>query len=207
MTTLPVVQHVLIKPIVLRVRPIRAARLLAQQQKHHALRLLLAIIWTVTKSLPVLRLATVPTRPRSRVLRAPIKSRPPVTPVTGWSEVRVVHVLLLHMPFKATAQCAKPVRQVRTPTPVLAPPVPLVHPVERVASVIMLPLRVPMAPIKSWPRVMLVMVWSLINAKCVTRVNMQFKATVLPALIVLRYMYPMARVRLVLLRLPVGARP
>ena len=154
-----------------------------------------------------LRLATVPTRPRSHVPMAPIKSRPLVTPVTGWSEVRVLRVMLLHLLFKATAQCAKPVRQVRTPTPVLAPPVPLVHPVERVASVIMLPLRVPMAPIKSWPRVMLVMVWSLINAKSVTRVNMQFKATVLPALIVLRYMYPMARVRLVLLRLPVGARP
>ena len=155
----------------------------------------------------VLRLVTVPTRPRSHVPMAPIKSRPLVTPVTGWSEVRVLRVMLLHLPFKATAQCAKPVRQVRTPTPVLAPPVPLVHPVERVASVIMLPLRVPMAPIKSWPRVMLVMAWSLINAKSVTRVNMQFKATVLPALIVLRYMYPMARVRLVLLRLPVGARP
>ena len=98
-------------------------------------------------------------------------------------------------------------RQVRTPTPVLAPPVPLVVPVQPVASVIMLPLRVPMAPIKSWPRVMLVMGWSLINAKSVTRVNMQPKATVLPALIVLRYVYHMARVRLVLLRLSVGARP
>ena len=156
---------------------------------------------------PVLRVATVPTRPRSRVRRAPIKLRPLVTPVTGWSEVRVLRVMLLHLPFKATAQCAKPVRQVRTPTPVLAPPVPLVVPVQRVASVIILPLRVPMAPIKSWPRVMLVMVWSLINAKSVTRVNMQPKATVLPALIVLRYVYPMARVRLVPLRLSVGARP
>ena len=97
---------------------------------------------------PVLRVTTAPTRPRSRVQRAPIKSQPPVTPVTGWSEVRVVRVMLLHLPFKATAQCAKPVRQVRTPTPVLAPAAPLVHPVKQVASVIMLPLRVPMAPIK-----------------------------------------------------------
>ena len=167
-------------------------------------RLLMMTLPVATIAAPV---ATVSTRPRSRVRRAPIKLRPLATPVTGWSGVLALRVLLIHTLFKATAQCAKPVRQVRTPTPVLAPPVPLVHPVERVASVIMLPLRVPMAPIKSWPRVMLVMAWSLINAKYATRVNMQFKATVLPALIVLRYMYPMARVRLVLLRLPVGARP
>jgi hypothetical protein len=52
---------------------------------------------------PVLRVATVPTQPRSRVLRAPTKSQPPVTPVTGWSKVRVLRVLLLHLLFKATA--------------------------------------------------------------------------------------------------------
>jgi hypothetical protein len=32
---------------------------------------------------PVLRVTKVPTRPRSRVLRAPIKLQPPVTLVTG----------------------------------------------------------------------------------------------------------------------------
>ena len=68
----------------------------------------------------------VPTRPRSRVPMAPIKSQPLVTPVTDWSEMRVVHVLLLHMPFKATTQSVKTVRQGLTPTPVLAPPAPRV---------------------------------------------------------------------------------
>ena len=96
----------------------------------------------------VLRVATVPTRPRPRVLRAPIKSQPPVTPVTGWSKVRVSRVLLLHLLFKATAQSVKPVRQDRTRMRALKQGEPLVRPVERVASVIMPPLRVPMAPIK-----------------------------------------------------------
>ena len=73
--------------------------------------------------------ATVPTRLRSRVRRASIRLQPPVTPVTGWSEVRVVRVMRLHLLFKATAQCAKPVRQVRSLTPVLAPPAPRVVPV------------------------------------------------------------------------------
>ena len=93
-------------------------------------------------------MVTVPTRPQLRVRRAPTKSQPLVTPVTGWSGVRVLRVMLLHLLFKAAARRVKPVRQVRTLTPVLAPPVPLVVPVQRVASVIMLPLRVPMAQIK-----------------------------------------------------------
>ena len=97
---------------------------------------------------PVLRVTKVPTRPRSRVLRAPIKSQPPVTPVTGWSEVRVVRVLLIHTLFKATAQSVKPVRQDRTRMRALKQGELLVRPVERVALVIMPPLRVPMAPIK-----------------------------------------------------------
>ena len=86
--------------------------------------------------------------PQLRVLPAPIKSRPPVTPVTGWSEVSVVRAMRLHIPFKATAQSVKPVRQDRTRMRALKQGELLVRPVERVALVIMPPLRVPMAPIK-----------------------------------------------------------
>ena len=115
----------------------------------------------------VLRLATVPTRPRSHVPMAPIKSRPLVTPVTGWSEMRVVHVLPLRMPFKATMRRVKPVRRGHTPTPVLAPPAPRVVLVLRVAKVPTRPRsRVLRAPIKLQPPVMLVMVLSWIVATC-----------------------------------------
>ena len=40
--------------------------------------------------------------------------------------MRVLRVMRLHTLSKATAQSVKPVRQVRTPTPVLVPPAPLV---------------------------------------------------------------------------------
>ena len=83
----------------------------------------------------VLRVAKVPTRPRSRVLRAPIKSQLPATLVMGWSEVHVVRVMLLHTLFKATAQCVKPVRRGHTPTPVLVPPAPRVVLVLQVVTV------------------------------------------------------------------------
>ena len=114
-----------------------------------------------------LRLATVPTRPRSPAPMAPIKSRPLVTPVTGWSEMRVVHVQLIHMPFKATMRRVKPVRQGHTPTPVLAPPAPPVVLVLRVAKVPTRPRsRVLRAPIKLRPPVTLVMVLLWIVATC-----------------------------------------
>ena len=114
-----------------------------------------------------LRLATAPTRPRSPAPMAPIKSRPLVTPVTGWSEVRVVRVLLIHMPFKATMRRVKPVRQGHTPTPVLAPPAPPVVLVLRVAKVPTRPRsRVLRAPIKLRPPVTLVMVLLWIVATC-----------------------------------------
>ena len=116
---------------------------------------------------PVLRLATVPTRPRSSVLRARIKSQPLVTPVTGWLTMCVLSALLLHMPFKATAHFAKPVRQGHTPTPVLAPPAPPVVLVLRVATVPTRPRsRVLRAPIKLRPPVTLVMVLLWIVATC-----------------------------------------
>ena len=46
--------HVLTKQIVLQARPMRAVRQLVLQPKHRALRLLLVIIWLVTKLLQVL---------------------------------------------------------------------------------------------------------------------------------------------------------
>ena len=126
----------------------------------------------------VLRLATVPTRPRSRVLRAPIKSQPPVTPVTGWSEMRVVHVQLIHMPFKATMRRVKPVRQGHTPTPVLAPPAPRVRRVLRLATVPTRPRSpAPMAAIKSQPPVTPVTGWSEMRVVHVQLIHMPFKAT------------------------------
>ena len=105
--------------------------------------------------------------PQLRVLPAPIKSRPPVTPVTGWSRVRVVRVLLLHMLFKATARRVNPVRQGHTPTPGLAPPAPRVVLVLRVAKVPTRPRsRVLTTPIKLQPPAMPVMVLSWIVAPC-----------------------------------------
>jgi hypothetical protein len=105
--------------------------------------------------------------PQLRVLPAPIKSRPPVTPVTGWSEVRVLRVMLLHMLFKATTQCVNPVRQGHTPTPGLAPPAPRVVLVLRVAKVPTRPRpRVLRAPIKLQLPAMPVMVLSWIVATC-----------------------------------------
>jgi hypothetical protein len=54
-------------------------------------RLLMMTLPVATIAAPV---ATVPTRPRSRVRRAPTKLRPVATPVTGWSKVRVLRVIL-----------------------------------------------------------------------------------------------------------------
>ena len=89
-----------------------------------------------------------------------------------------MRVMLLHMPFKATAQSAKPVRQVRTPTPVLAPPAPPVVLVLRVAKVPTRPRSpAPMAPIKSQPPVTPVTGWSEVRVVRVQLIHMPFKAT------------------------------
>jgi hypothetical protein len=57
----------------------------------------------------------LPTPPLSNAPLVPIKSQPPVTQVTGWSRMRVVRALLLHMPSKATAQSVKPVPPLTMP--------------------------------------------------------------------------------------------
>ena len=81
--------------------------------------------------------------------------------------MRVVRVMLINMPFKATLRRVKPVRQDRTPTPVLAPPAPRVVLVLRLAKVPTRPRsRVLRAPIKLQPPVMLVMVLLWIVATC-----------------------------------------
>ena len=122
--------------------------------------------------------AMVPTRPRSRARRAPTKSRPLATPVTGWLKVRVLRVMRLHTPFKATARSVNPVRQVRTPTLELAPPAPRVHRVQPVAMVPMRPRsRVLRASIKSQPLATPVTGWLKVRVLRVMRLHTPFKAT------------------------------
>ena len=127
---------------------------------------------------PVIPVAPVPTWPQSRARRAPTKSRPLATPVTGWLKVRVLRVMRLHTPFKATARSVNPVRQVRTPTLELAPPAPRVHRVQPVAMVPTRPRsRARRAPTKSRPLATPVTGWLKVRVLRVMRLHTPFKAT------------------------------